>query len=328
MAQFGTYEGHRILSNAMDKTVDRVQRSYESKRKFALEEKQFAENQKRNNIVNEVANMEVAAKKKSLLQDSLRQSEYDRLYKANQFNPDTKFWNEGVYDKDATSEYYGAMKGTSIGDFNKELSFEDRQRMSDNITRITSNEAHANFLDRSKSAGISGDELKEIMGSNDEFKRFMLSNQGKNFTGADDGSLYSQASLDPDISGLNKQVNNSGGQVTAAEVYPGTQMTQATRSEKKLLDNAMKNIEFAGKIDAENSGMFSDDLDEINIDQNIATGKWTLTEKDGINDSDYEIEFDEDKGPYIVSRYGSEKAGTKLYLTDPDFGQRIVDELE
>ena len=79
MANFGTYEGHRILSNAMSNTIDRAQKKYDGDRKFALEEKQFAENQKRNDMVMKTAQLSHDTQQKAVDDAALRESEYNFL---------------------------------------------------------------------------------------------------------------------------------------------------------------------------------------------------------------------------------------------------------
>ena len=77
---FGTYEGHRILSNAMANTVDTVTRGFENKIKNEQWERNFKEQQANDAILREKADYQMKALKKDFESEMAREEYLRNAY--------------------------------------------------------------------------------------------------------------------------------------------------------------------------------------------------------------------------------------------------------
>ena len=312
-----TQGGHRILGNAMSKTIDRAQKKYDGDRKFALEEKQFAENQKRNSLVNQVAEMNIAGQQKTLDDSALRESEYNRLYDANKFNPEARFFDDAGGLIPGSGDFFSGMSGVDMSDVDSGIDFLNRRKMSTELSDITSAEGMSHFLDRAKSAGIEGDALNDLIATNPEFEKkfraFQLTQRGKNYTDTNDESLYNvnNPATGKDDTGINSTVFNS-------PTPSGTD-----KGHKKTLDKAMENLKHvSGKSRDETIWTTIPSADELSINQK-GNGSWELIDKDFFDDDEHEITFVDGKPSVTID-------GTTYNLSDLDAAetQKLLEALE
>jgi len=286
MANFGTYEGHRILSNAMNNTLDRAQKGYESKRKYALEEKQFAENQKRNDMVLKAAQLSYDTQFEDKRLKALQESEYNRLYDANKFNPEARFFDDTGALIPGSGDFFSNMSGVDMSDVDSGIKFLNRKKMATELSEITSAEGMSHFLDRAKAAGIEGDALNDLIAGNkefaDKFHAFSLTQRGKNYTDSSDDSLYN----------INSPVTSTDDLGINSTVFSSPTPSGTDKGRKKTLDKAMENLKHVG---SRNTGYFTDDTTgELSYNQKD-DGSWELIDKDFFNDDEYDITFKDGK---------------------------------
>ena len=322
MPNFGTYEGHRLLTSAMDKTVDRISRKYEvdeanrlknaqmrmDQEKFAEEKRQFDVNNQykefafdemKKNIDREETGRNVA---KDLLGD-IRPDSYSII------DPETGL----LRDRETVANILsGPLGKTYIEDVNRlapDISIEKQEQIASDTSRrhgqrvmdsiigeLSKNNMTmddlATHLEASDLTGNMDDYLRRAMGINPDDEATINANP---LLKALYGTIYDQS------------------KIGSASDYGITSTRHDDTSKSKSQENMlMKAMEKFGKYSKDESSWYSDDSDEINISQG-SDGSWTLKEKDVLSDDEYKIEFD-DKGPFVKSGW----AGKKIYLNNSE----------
>jgi len=322
MPNFGTYEGHKLLTSAMDKTVDRISRKYEvdeanrlknaqmrmdqekfaeQKRQFDVNDqyKKFAFDETKKLIEREEIGRNVA---KDLLGD-IRPDSYSII------DPETGLLRDretvanilsGPLDKTYIKDVLDRAPDLSVDKAEAIASSTSRrhgQRVMDSIIGdLSKNDMTmddlATHLESADLTGNMDDYLRRAMGINPDDEATVNSNP---LLKAIYGSTYDQS------------------KVGSASDYGITSTrhddTRKSKSQENMLMQAMEKF---GKYSKDESSWYSDDSDDINFSQG-SDGSWTLKEKDVLSDDEYKIEFDE-KGPFIKSGW----AGNKIYLNNSE----------
>ena len=280
MANFGTYEGHRILSNAMSNTIDRAQKKYDGDRKFALEEKQFAENQKRNDMVMKTAQMSYDTQMKNQERDDFkRKTENDflaGLQPDGGYNWDNITANNGQMLTDA----FGRTKVSNVADLDPDghYSLAERKALAGNARRTNSQEIFDTIVGHGKAQGWTSEELEQEMinaGLGDKMNQFYLQGLGINAGDLSESDIYNLTE---------KQSPGAGGLQA-----PGIKTFQAqgqTTENLSTFQQAEKAMDEFNKWQDVNVGGWQDSADEISISQD-KNGKITLKEDDKIGDDEF-----------------------------------------
>lgn len=202
-------------------------------------------------------------------------------------------------------------------DPDNKLSVQDKERIAAQVSKSHSTRVYDEMVGQMRNAGWDEDEIDrqiQAAGLGDAMDDFLLRGMGRN----SDQDFYSTGVPD-DLSNLESTLGGAGDIST----YRHSDK-KSDKNKQKLLVNAMD--KFKKYAEANDSGWY-DSIDEMKINQK-SDGSWELIEEDWLNDSNFDISWD-DSRPYIENWRGEGRSGkNRLYLDESNDYNNIWKALE
>jgi hypothetical protein len=364
---FGTYEGHRILTDGMNRTLDRAARRHEFEENKRMEHAK-ARMEKERQI--EAARQFNESQAESARQFNERFAENQRQFNVqDQYNAQDAAQKQFAFDemkKNIAREEQGReVAKTLLGDIRPDsYSIIDPEtgmlRDRETVSKILSDPLDKSYiqdvLDRAPDISIEEAEKIASNTSRRHAQRLMDSMIGEfsrkgwnkdqiaehleaaNLTGEMDNYMRRAMGINPDSEAFTADnpilralygSEYDPSAIGSASDYGITSTRHDNKAKSKSQEKAlMKAMEKFGKYSKGQSSWMFDDADDISFSQN-ADGDWTLREQDALFDDEYKIEFD-DKGPYVTAGLfqGPGGKGSKIYLNNSEQFEDLEDLLE
>jgi len=343
MPNFGTYEGHRILTDGMNRTMDRAARRYEFEENKRMENAKarqqrerdiesarqfdeklsensrqfdttFGENQRQFNVndqYNQSADARAGYQHDQIVEKNAIQKALD-----NQMNQKYEGFgtdNIDIFKDPAVTGEYLTKGLDELYAHNIDVpgaTLKQKQDAASQITRGRAQDVLTEMARQFREKGMSQEDISDWLAQNgltEKMDTFQQIGLGTN-PGDPNTNLLTQATYKSD---------------PLAEEALGLKSVRwddsaKSKSDENQIMKAMKKFKDYSKF--QSSAIF-DDVDDVRISQN-SKGEWTLREKDAVFDDEYKISFD-DQGPYVKTGWGN-----KIYLNNTETFEDLEDLLE
>ena len=344
MPNFGTYEGHRILTDGMNRTMERAAKRYEFDKAQKLEhakarqqkerdiekarqfDEQMAENQRQFNVGDERAQFTFDQAKKGVADEELKKEAAKYMLGQATSNDYTMIDPKtgGLIPENVKSLLSKGLDNTYIQDVLAKfpgLSADEAEKIAGDAHRRGGQRLQDEMVGRFTKAGWDQDDIQSNIEAagltpymDDYYRRSLgINPDSDSFTPTNtiQEALYNQYKK-PEV----------GPEKLSSIRYDNK---STSKTEENQLMKALGKFKDYSKF--QSSAIF-DDVDDVQISQN-SKGEWTLREEDAVFDDEYKIEFD-DKGPYVTAGLfqGPGGKGSKIYLNNTETFEDLEDLLE
>ena len=298
---FGQYQGHVIMSNAVNAALDRIERAHTQKnadkkweREMELKEDNSARNAKADTLNNQIRELQLSNLESDKKLAEFKKAQVKKMYADNSL---PLFDSEGNLVDNYQDQFKALDEKTSYANILKaaELAGVDLSQEDLRAIQMGGEDLYKQLglqIDK-RFAGMDADEIQSFVDSNTGFGknvRSMLLGAGTPISADIElGEYLSGGSYGTGNPEINKLDNKWGQAITSGQDYGYSEYNKDKNIHSKLYDDNAKNRRQRDLIadalmrskNMQKNLALTDDADDLWIDQNAA-GEWTIAEDDGM----------------------------------------------